>query len=400
MEELKVADFGGVIADRIRAEHVTLAARWLDRLRALIPVEASAVFPSEALLDHIPMLIREIATYLAVPENEAVAANTAVISKAQELGRLRHEQQASVHQLLSEYRLLGGILSTFVQEEVERQPSHPAPEQIVIVLRRMNDALWVLMQTTVDTFVTEYTTTIAAHADRLDSFNRMVSHELRQPLSTLLYALPMMRPASDLTVDNRHERLVFVMERNVRKLMTLMDQLEGMSRLRTADADAPHMQRVELTSMAREIGRQLREMADERGVELLVADGLPSVDVDAGRLELILMNLMSNGIKYSDPNKSTRHVRVNQAPTAPEGCVTILVEDNGIGIPSDQRAAIFGRFVRAHAELDSELGVRGAGLGLSIAAECAAGIGGKIRVESVLGEGTTFLLDLPLQAAS
>ena len=68
---------------------------------------ANDVFASDQLLDHIPSLLDEIAGYLAAPADEAIAANTAVMDKARELGLLRHRQRATAHQLLHEYETLG-----------------------------------------------------------------------------------------------------------------------------------------------------------------------------------------------------------------------------------------------------------------------------------------------------
>ena len=107
--------FAATIAARIDAERYALAARWLDRLVALIPVGPNDVFPTETLLDHVPKLIEQIAKFLAAPENE-IASDTFVVAEARELGELRHQQQASVHQLLREYELLRNILGTFVGE--------------------------------------------------------------------------------------------------------------------------------------------------------------------------------------------------------------------------------------------------------------------------------------------
>ena len=73
----------------------------------------------------------------------------------------------------------------------------------------------------------------------------------------------------------------------------------------------------------------------------------------------------------------------------------IAVRDNGLGIPEESLSTIFRRFVRAHTSRDAELGVRGSGLGLAIAVECAEAVGGKLRVESTAGEGTTFFLSVP-----
>lgn len=395
MADLTAADFGELIAARIAAEHVSISGRWLDRLRNLLSVDANDIFPTEHLLDHIPALVQEVASYVKAPDVESVAANTAIITKAQQLGELRHAQRASVHQVVAEYRLLGGILSSFVQEELDRLGISPAAVQAIEVLRRLHDAIWILLQTTVDTFVTEYTTTIASHAARLESFNRMVSHELRQPLATLIYAVPLLRAEIERQEPARQEHLLAVMERNTKRLMQMMEQLEGLSRLRTPQLDTPDVQRIEIATAATEVGRQLREMADAREVEIQVSDDLPSILVDVARLELILMNLISNAIKYSDPAKAKRFVRVESAGDCQPQFCCLVVRDNGLGIPEGSLSTIFRQHSRAHAERDSELGVRGSGLGLAIVAECVEAVGGTVGVESTVGEGTTFRVTVP-----
>jgi signal transduction histidine kinase len=399
VQDLTAAGFGHLIAERMAAQHVSISARWLERLQELLTVEANEVFPTEHLLDHIPALIREVASYIRAPESEAVAANTAIPSKAQELGELRHAQKASVHQLLAEYRLLGGILVHFVQEELERLEVPPAASEVLAVLRRLHEALWVLMQTTVNTFVSQYTETIASHAARLESFNRMVSHELRQPLGALMYALPLVSAETSRGDALRQEHHIAVMERNILRLTKLVEQLEVLSRLRTRPADTPDVQQTDIATVAAEVARQLREMADARGVNIEVVEPLPTLTIDTARLELILMNLLSNAVKYCDPEKPHRFVRVEAAPADDPSMVCVAVRDNGLGIPEDSLRTVFRRFVRAHADRDPELGVRGSGLGLAIAVECAEAVGGDIRVESTVGTGTSFFVLVPREQA-
>ena len=98
------------LAEKLRGAQRDLAAQWLNDLRAILPVATEDVFPGSQLLDHIPELITEIANYVGHPDNEAIAANTLVMTKAAELGELRYQQRASVHQLLREYHLLGTVL--------------------------------------------------------------------------------------------------------------------------------------------------------------------------------------------------------------------------------------------------------------------------------------------------
>jgi signal transduction histidine kinase len=399
LADLTATDFGELIAERIHAEHVSISVRWLERLRALLSVGANEVFPTDQLLDHIPALIREVSAYLRYPASESVAANTAVMTKARELGELRHSQQASVHQLHAEYRLLDGILASFVQEELDRLDTPPPAGEVVEVLRRLSDAVWMLMQVTLDTFVSEYTGTIASHTSRLEGFNRMVSHELRQPLGTLMYALPLLKAGAAAGDTQRQDQLFDVMERNILRLTQLMEQLEMLSRLQSTHPEPLDVQRTEVVTVAREVARQLREMAEARGVDILIEATLPELRIDTARLELILMNLVSNAVKYSDPGKPHRIVSVETAPCDVAGFTCIAVRDNGLGIPPDRVSTIFTRFVRAHAERDTELRVRGSGLGLAIAAECAEAVGGAIRVDSEPGEGTTFFVDIPCEPA-
>jgi signal transduction histidine kinase len=189
-------------------------------------------------------------------------------------------------------------------------------------------------------------------------------------------------------------RLVEVATRNVGRLSELTRQLEVICRL-AEPVDTPQVQEIDPANVAREVARQLREMADARGVQIRVPESLPIVRVDVARLELLLVNLLSNALKYSDPQKTERTVWVSGG-LAGEAAYTIEVRDNGIGIDETHLPSVFARFYRAHADRDRELGAHGSGLGLFIARECASALGGTIDVESQPGVGTTFRCVLPL----
>ena len=385
-------EFGDIIAERIRAEHQVLAARWFERLVDLLPVDARDVFPTESLLDHIPDLILEIGEYLGHPGGEAIAANAEILAKARELGALRHAQHASLHQLLREYQVLSGVLVTFVLEEMDRLGVAPPPSTAVTLVSRLHQAVDVLSQATVEAFVTLYTETIAEQSDRLEQFTRMAAHEWRQPLGALQFGVSLLRRPE--FPEERRDRALEVIERNVARLINLTHTLETVARMRQ-DTDSPVVQQVSAATVAGEAARQLREMADARGVEIRVDESLPTVTADVGRLELTFLNLLSNGIKYSDPAKSERYVEVSADGSAPGHC-RILVRDNGIGIPAAALETIFARFTRAHGEREDLRGVDGIGLGLSIVEDCVRAMGGRVDVESREGAGTLFTLTLPL----
>lgn len=389
--------FCGIVSQRMAAESVSLSASWFTRLNELLPVDATDVFPSEQILDHIPSLIQDIARYLAAPDDEEIAANTTVIEKARELGVLRHRQKASVHQLLREFELLGEVLEAFVAEESARLALTPAPDECFLALTRLTRAIRSLMRTTVDTFIAEYTQTIQERNERIRSFNRMASHELRTPLGTLMFAAAALNQPSVCSNPERMARVTEAIRSNTDRLARLVENLQRIVRL-SESPDAPNVQQIDVGVLAADIRAQIEDMAAARGVSIRIAPRLPEMTVDPARLELILINLLSNGIKYCDPQKPDPFVEVTCVEgECPDGHVRLLIRDNGLGVPDEMQDRIFGRFTRAHAHLDDEHGVSGSGLGLSIVAECVEAVGGRIACHSKVGEGTTFDLVLPLE---
>ena len=386
-----ITDFGDLIGARMQSEHRTLAARWFERLLDLVPVDAREVFPTESLLDHVPALIVEISHYLRQPGDEAIASNTAILEKAGELGALRHAQRASLHQVLREYHLLGGVLVSFVLEELQRSGVSASAAEAVRLVSRLHQSVDVLSQATVEAFVGLYNRTIADQSERLEQLTRMAAHEWRQPLGVLQFGVRVLRrPDVDPQVI---DRTLASVERSVQHLVDLTRKLETMARVRS-NGDNAVVQTVSVSTIAHEAARQLGEMADARDVRICVGDDMPTVTVDVGRLELAFVNLLSNAIKYSDPDKAERHVEV-VSTASDDGTVRIEVRDNGIGIPEAALATIFERFTRAHANHSDLLHIGGIGLGLSIVEDCVRAMHGRIDAQSVEGRGSTFIMTLP-----
>jgi signal transduction histidine kinase len=354
------------------------------------------VFPSDSLLDHIPSLIVDISNYVRAPEAEAIAANTLVIDKAKELGAMRHQQRASLHQVLREYQLLGAILMRFVQDESTRLMLTPTPEECMSVVARLHQAVNVLSQETVETFVGLYTTTITAQSERLRQFTRMATHEWRQPLAPIMSAISLLRMAN-LTPEQRALMLDMI-ARNAASLVEMTRKLERLARL-DGDGDSVSVQEVSLSLVVREAARQVREMADARGVEICIADDMPAMVIDVGRLELAIVNLLSNAIKYSDEAKAERFVRISAQLVGDDLC-EMRITDNGLGIPANRFDQIFRRFTRAHEDRPELESVTGVGLGLAIVDDCVTAMKGTIKLESAEGVGTTFLLTLPSESHS
>jgi signal transduction histidine kinase len=379
------------IAARLTAAHSDLALKWLERLASLLPVAPNDVFPSDHLLDHIPTLILEIADHLRTPEHQIVAS-TAVMTKAAELAVLRLQQQASVHQLLREYELLGEVLDEFMRAELQEQADCDVGEYIAIQ-QRLSRSVQALQRHTVDTFVTKYIETIERQAAQMRGFNRLVSHELRQPLGVLSL---LARIIPDSVKADGLPPLVDMLDRNVLRLTEIVGKLERLARV-DGSADTPVTQVVQLDALVRDVAEQLLEMAQARGVVIEI-DPLPEVRLEPARVELVFLNLLANAVKYSDPNKAERWVRVRRQEDG--SALSIAVTDNGLGVPRARLASIFEAFVRVHADRDAELKTQGLGLGLSIVRDAMEALGGTVTVESAEGEGTTFLLCWPPQVVT
>lgn len=153
------SSYSEALSTRMRAAAHELAARWLIRLQQTLPLEPQSIFPSEDILDHVTLLISEMASVLATADDD-VAANSFVMTRARELGELRHRQGAYAHQLLREYELLRGILHMFVVEETDHLSHAPSVLIALQIMRRLDHAIGVLTSVTVDTFIPAYAETI------------------------------------------------------------------------------------------------------------------------------------------------------------------------------------------------------------------------------------------------
>jgi signal transduction histidine kinase len=125
-------------------------------------------------------------------------------------------------------------------------------------------------------------------------------------------------------------------------------------------------------------------------VKLEVDDDLPEITADARRVTQVVLNLVSNAVKYTYPGA---HVSL-RAFINPAGLVQVDVEDDGVGLSLEQQEHLFRRFYRADNPLRDEVG--GTGLGLSIAKSFVELHGGEIWVQSELGKGSTFSFMLPV----
>ena len=380
----------GALAGRLREEREDLTRRWLDRIVARLDMDPIRVFPTDDLLDHVPLLMDRIADYLRDPAEE-ITADGPLVGKAMELGELRYAQGFGAHQILKEYEILGGVLFAFLVRTVDHVDEECTRAELLACAHRLFRAVSVIQQVTTGRFLGLAGERVREREERLRSFNRMVSHELKNRIGAVLGAGQLLADPEIAADEEQRARFAGMVYENA---LAMQDVLQNLIELSRMDADVRRQRNVLLPAVTAEVYRQLREMAQSAGVEMLLGD-LPEVEVNAPALELCLGNYISNAIKYSDPARPHRWVRVSAALEATDGggCRLVLaVEDNGLGVPEEKRARLFTRFYRAHGTVT---GVEGTGLGLSIVREMVEGLGGRAWAEFDCAEGSRFLLAIP-----
>jgi two-component system phosphate regulon sensor histidine kinase PhoR len=217
----------------------------------------------------------------------------------------------------------------------------------------------------------------------------MVAHDLNTPISVVKSYADLVNQMGSLTPPQLQflDRIKLAAEHMHRLVRDLLD-------LTWIDTNAPlDLETTRLAYVIQAIVDNLRTTAAEKQIDLrLVApDELPPIQADPGRLNRVVNNLLSNAIKFS-PKGSIITVGVDQ-PNEAE--LRVAVTDNGPGIAEEHLNRIFDRFYRVP-QSDDEQNAKGSGLGLAIVSAIVEKHGGRVEVESIVGEGTTFLIYLPV----
>ena len=378
------------MADRMRASSEELTHRWLDRISARVRMDPNRIFPTDALLDHVPLLILGIADYIENP-GRVILSEVPVVAKAMELGELRFSQGFDEYELLKEYEIFGGILFSFLSRVVDEIDEPCSRGELLACAHRLFLAVALIQQATLTHYLSLVKERLNEREQRLRGFNRALSHELRNLIGTISGAAEILEAGTFSPEQQRTMTSMIV--RNSANMKVTLENLVELSRM---DEDARQSRHIALPQAAAEVARQLRESARAHGVEIRLPADLPSIDVSAAAFELCLSNLIANAIKYSDQSKDKRWVEVRAHVVAPEDGgppeTIVEVEDNGIGVPEDKRTELFSRFFRAHEETKGE--IEGTGLGLSIVRETATALGGRAWA-AFHDDGTTFFFTMP-----
>ena len=226
--------------------------------------------------------------------------------------------------------------------------------------------------------------------DRLkDDFLSTVSHELRTPLTSIRSFSEILHDTPDLEVGQRNRFLAVVVKESER-LTRLINDLLDVSKIESGRMQW-HLSRCDVAEVVDDALAATAGLFQEKGIGLDVdlARGLPPVTIDRDRLMQVVINLLSNAAKFTTPGAGRVTVRLQEQG---EG-LAVSVQDNGPGVPADEREAVFEKFRQA----GDATGARppGSGLGLTICRHIVERFGGRIWVEDARPSGAVFRFTVP-----
>ncbi len=230
-------------------------------------------------------------------------------------------------------------------------------------------------------------------ADRLkDEFLATMSHEIRTPINALLGSVDLMHYSGVTEEQQKHLETI---ETSGDHLLMLIDDILNLSKIEAGEVDL-NPQDVVLEPFLSSCVDLGQERAQDKGIELtstIEPGSRQRVRMDPDRVRQIVTNLVTNAIKFTGDGYV--HVRATTLEQDDEPVLQLEVEDTGIGIPPDKQDVIFEPFQQADPSSTREH--EGTGLGLAICKRLTDMMNGDIHVESTVGEGTTFRIQIPVQ---
>lgn len=377
------ASFEQFSADRLNRDREQITRDWVEKLSSRLGIRPRRVLPTDDLLDHIPPVLSKAAEFLLVPDEEKITAQKLVTGQMRNVARLRRRQGYDVQEIICEFDELAQILDGAALGWLDEYQGTPDPKSVGRVFGRLNRAPLLMGEITVATYQEEELQDRDESARQLRHFTETLLHQIKTPLSAAEGAALLLEN-DELTSDpDERRRFASLIRRNLSRARTIVDDVRALALAQLAQAKAGRFLRV--GELLGEVLMEIRPAVEKSGVRIEIQEPIPDLVVDASRVEIVLLNLLSNASKFADPAKPARWVRVSFSRAAEGGDWWIEVADNGLGIPLEVHGSIFDRFFRAHPEA-----AEGTGLGLAIAREAIQQLDSLLEFESEPGRGSTF----------
>ena len=220
-------------------------------------------------------------------------------------------------------------------------------------------------------------------------FVSSVSHELRTPLAQIRMFAELLRMGW-IRSAQEHTRSLDIIDQEARRLGHLVDKVLCFDRIERGE-NTLMTEQTQLAPLVREVLEAFAPLAAARHVDVRVSlDNDVTADVDRGAMRQVLINLLDNAVKYGPAGQT---ISVGLARTEDDNCARIWVEDQGAGIPADERARIWDPFHRL--ERDANSAIAGSGIGLALVRNLAVAHGGRVYVDDGATAGSRFTVEIP-----
>lgn len=372
---------------------------WLERVRQDLTIESTAGLNRQKLQDSIPSIVETIAKNLTYP---AIEPKKFLTRKADVHGVLRAQQNFHPEEIAREFFLLRQIIIA----EIKAELIDYSPLEVVDIIASIDATLDYLVAQSFKTYTQQKLNQLEQLQHQLlltnQELTRLVevhkngfsylTHEIKNPLTSILgYSDLLLRQTqqnsdNNSTVNLRHIKQVLTQGRKILRLVN--DSLEFASY--QAGTIELKWETVDVGSLLDDIVLTLEPLATAKELQLIVTCNPKTLKftTDSLRLQQILINLVTNGIRYTESGK----IEVTCQATEENG-LRIIIADTGIGIPQEYHSRIFEPYfqVKPKDTYPSE----SRGLGLAIVGQLVKMLKGKIWVDSEVGIGSTFTVVLP-----
>lgn len=215
-----------------------------------------------------------------------------------------------------------------------------------------------------------------------------VSHELRTPLTLILGPLDEISKNESLTQQGK--QYVALIDKNARRILRLINHILDLRKVEEKKMKL-RLTQVDMVSFVRDISDHFKELAREKNIIFNFHSETESLKVwiDEEKMDIVIFNLLSNAFKFTTEGKN---VTITLSSLSIESKYTIKVEDQGFGIPREKLPLLFNRFVTIDQRTEHQQ--KGTGIGLALSKELIGLHKGSIHVDSVVGKGTTFTINL------
>ncbi|GAA4418268.1 hybrid sensor histidine kinase/response regulator [Nibrella viscosa] len=380
-----------------RPGEVALVPLWYDQeIKGVLELASFRSFDPRQL-DFLTVIADNVAVALnAADARERVMA---LLEKVQEQKEELENQQEELRQSNEELIRQAAILQS---SEEELKVQEEELRQINTELEEKNEAVEIARQA-----LTLKARELEVTSQYKSEFLANMSHELRTPLNSVLILARLLADNKTHNLTDKQVEYANIIHKSGTSLLDLINDILDLSKIEAGKIDL-HIEPVPVTSIADDLQQLFTVVAEQKGVQLVthIDDGVPPrLVTDKQRLEQVIKNLLSNAMKFTPKAgrvtlsfsmvTSGRLLFTNDALLNATDVLSIAVTDTGIGIPADKQQLIFEAFQQADGSTSRKYG--GTGLGLSIAKELIRKLGGEIHVQSEPGQGSSFILYLPVQ---